>query len=198
MRYVRNTPLKFEGKILLIGLGGVGSSIAYNLAGLGLNFDVVDNDHVEESNLNRQWLYSSEDLGKRKVDCALNSLNKFNPDLRIRGYYSIDEIDFKDYSLVIDATDNVETRVKISKLTKQFSIPLIYASAEEFRFTVGRFSAKYPHEIFLGNTNLDQKLIFPPAATIAGALAVDLVFKEEGDQLYVGELGKNLYLKRVI
>ncbi len=196
MRYARNPSLEFNGRVLLIGLGGVGSSVAYNLAGLGVNFDVVDNDLVEESNLNRQWLYSTEDIGKRKVDSALNSLNKFNPDLKVIGYYSIDDSKFSDYSLIIDATDNVDTRIKISKLAKESSIPLIYASAEEFKFTVGRFYDKYPHEILLGKPDLDKKQIFPPAATIAGALAVDLIFKK-GDQLYVGELGNELYLKRV-
>ncbi|TVW08423.1 ThiF family adenylyltransferase, partial [Streptococcus pneumoniae] len=67
-------------RILLLGIGGIGSNICLALAELGIgHITAVDFDTVEASNLNRQILYSTSDIGKRKVEAAKESLRKFNP-----------------------------------------------------------------------------------------------------------------------
>ncbi len=178
----------------MIGVGGVGTGITLGLAGLGIPFDIVDKDIIEESNLNRQYIYRSEDIGRKKIDRAKEFLKEFNQNIDVKGADSIEEIEWTKYSVVFDCTDNITTRRTISQLTKKHGIPLIYVSAEEDRITVGRFEHNYPHEIFQGNRRT-KKTIHPGAAMVASGWALGLLDKK-GDKMWVGVL--NGSIKRVI
>ena len=73
-----------NSKVLLIGLGGLGSPVAYALAGAGIGkLTLCDKDTVSESNLNRQTLYTAKDIGKSKAKTACNVLSSFAPDCDI-------------------------------------------------------------------------------------------------------------------
>lgn len=101
--------------VLVIGLGGVGSSIILSLAALGVsNIIGVDFDTVELSNLNRQLLYDESDIGKLKSEAAPNRIKKFNS-----------LINFKTYNVYIDSTE------KIEELIDKHNIDFIFCAADE-------------------------------------------------------------------
>ncbi|PLV67386.1 thiamine biosynthesis protein ThiF [Streptococcus pneumoniae] len=92
-------------RILLLGIGGIGSNICLALAELGIgHITAVDFDTVEASNLNRQILYSTSDIGKRKVEAAKESLRKFNP-----------LIEFEVLDKEIGSKEDVDELIKTSK-----------------------------------------------------------------------------------
>jgi molybdopterin/thiamine biosynthesis adenylyltransferase/rhodanese-related sulfurtransferase len=105
-----------ESSVLIIGLGGLGCPIALQLAlsGVGV-IGIVDDDIVSLSNLHRQILYQEFDIGKKKVEVAVNNLKKFNSSIEIRFYNKrlnekncLDLI--KNYDYIVDASDNFQTR----------------------------------------------------------------------------------------
>jgi len=118
-------------KVLVIGAGGLGSPALYYLAAAGVgNIGVVDFDAVGISNLQRQILYSTEDLGKKKVDMAAERLIKLNPDVNITKYpirisaENIEEI-VDDYDVVLDCVDNFSARYLISDCCYLKKKPLV-------------------------------------------------------------------------
>ncbi len=111
-----------EIRILIVGLGGLGSFVAMELAYLGAeNLILVDNDRVSRSNLNRQVLYGTYDVGKSKVLVAARKLKQINPFLKIEtfdsrlsktnGSYLVEKAD-----VVIDCTDNFESKRLLNRL----------------------------------------------------------------------------------
>ena len=104
------------GRVLLIGAGGLGSPLALYLGAAGVGtLGLVDDDVVDASNLQRQVLYSTRDLGRRKVDVARERLEALNPDLVVRTYATrLDASNaleiFADYDVIVDGTDNFPTR----------------------------------------------------------------------------------------
>jgi len=127
-----------NAKILLIGVGGLGSPVALYLIAAGVGeIGLVDHDVVDVSNLQRQILYSSEDIGFPKVECARKRLQALNPEVKINSYQTrITEQNafdlVNDYDLVIDGTDNFETRFLVNDACVLAKKPNIYASI--FRF----------------------------------------------------------------
>ena len=101
---------------LLVGGGGLGSPIATYLVAAGIGkLGIIDPDRVSTSNLSRQVLYSADQVGMYKVDCAKSRLNANNPDVAIDTYnYALDESNapllISKYDIVIDGTDNSITR----------------------------------------------------------------------------------------
>lgn len=107
-------------KVLIIGAGGLGSPVAAYLAGAGVGtLGIVDSDAVELNNLHRQIIYTTEDVGKRKVLVAQERLQKTNPDVKVVPYDlrltsgNIMEI-IKDYDVVVDGSDNFPTRYLVN------------------------------------------------------------------------------------
>lgn len=103
-------------KVLLIGVGGLGSPVATYLTGAGVGtLGIVDSDEVELSNLHRQMLFSSDDIGEKKAVAAQYRLQKINPDVKVVPYVlrltseNIFEI-IRDYDVVVDGSDNFPTR----------------------------------------------------------------------------------------
>ncbi len=105
-----------SSKILIVGLGGLGSPAALYLAAAGIGtLGLVDFDEVELSNLQRQIIHSTEDLGKPKVQSARETLSAISPDISVHEYdqrltsENVMEI-ISDYDLVLDGSDNFSTR----------------------------------------------------------------------------------------
>jgi len=105
-----------EGKVLLVGAGGLGSPAAYYLAAAGVGkIGLVDMDVVDLSNLQRQILHHTGDLGRPKIESAKEKLNALNPDVELVTYNerlsseNIMEI-IGDYDIVVDGCDNFPTR----------------------------------------------------------------------------------------
>lgn len=105
-----------RSKVFCLGLGGLGSPIALYLAAAGVGtIGVADSDHVEISNLQRQVLHFTSDIGKLKAHSAREKLEQLNPDIHVIAYdemitkHNIRDI-IKNYDIVIDGSDNFPTR----------------------------------------------------------------------------------------
>ncbi len=131
--------------VALVGLGGLGCPISYYLASSGIGkITIIDKDNVDETNLQRQILYTNNDLGKRKVDVAYDRILALNPKISVQKFHiEIDDNNkenfFKDTDLVIDATDNFKTRNLLNKLTLIARVPLVMGAAIQMTGQVSVF-----------------------------------------------------------
>lgn len=133
-----------SSSVVIIGLGGLGSAVAYYLAAAGVGeLLLIDSDIVDESNLQRQILYTSADIGKPKARCAVRRLRDLNPYIKIEGYQSRlgspeTESLFQRAEVIVDAVDNFATRFLINALSLGMHRPMVHASIHRFegRLTV--------------------------------------------------------------
>ena len=121
-----------KARILLFGVGGVGSFIAEALIRSGIkSLTVVDGDKVNNSNLNRQLLATEKTIGEIKVEALKERLNSINPNANITAINLFylpnvsDKIDFDEYDYVIDAVDTVTAKIDIITRAKEKGIPVI-------------------------------------------------------------------------
>ncbi len=127
-----------QARVLMIGVGGLGCPAAMSLARAGLGFlRMVDFDTVDESNLQRQTLFTQQDLGHPKVKAALNSLKLINQWVEIdaiQDRVTGDNLPFflENIDLVLDGSDNFATRDAVNKACVQAKIPLLSAAAIGF------------------------------------------------------------------
>jgi sulfur carrier protein ThiS adenylyltransferase len=143
MRYERPRLLegydKLDGilaskKAAILGAGGLGGLCAYLLAGAGLrNITVADNDVVEDSNLHRQVMFSAEDIGKGKAECLKREIEKLDPSVSVRAFTErVGEENFADFAdgadLVMDLSDNVQTRLLASRMCLALGKDFVHAS----------------------------------------------------------------------
>ena len=126
-------------KLLIIGVGGLGSACSLYLAAAGVGFfGLLDNDKLELSNLHRQILYKTDSIGKKKTTLAKNRLKENNPNLHCElyterfdfaTYRKISKQKFKDYKLIIDCSDNIKTKISANRLALYHKIPIIFGAA---------------------------------------------------------------------
>jgi len=121
-----------ESKVLLVGAGGIGCEVLKNLVLTGFSeLEIIDLDTIEVSNLNRQFLFSKESVGKAKSHVAKTSVLKFNPNVNITAHLG-DIMDtkygvafFNKFKLVINALDNKKARSHVNRMCLSCDIPLI-------------------------------------------------------------------------
>ncbi len=134
-------------KVAVCGLGGLGSLVAYEVCGLGVG-DVllVDNDKVSITDLNRQFLYTENDIGKQKVEVSWKRLKKFNSEITIKKKNSdVSDIDFSDRDIVFSCLDNWRSRFVLDEKSHKEDFVLIHGSAREFKGIVyTHYDAKNP------------------------------------------------------
>jgi len=127
--------IKLKGSTVLVaGLGGLGSPAALYLAAAGVGrLMVVDREKVELSNLNRQILHWTDDVGKTKVESALEKLKRLNPEVEVVGL--VDEIGegnvyslVKEADVVVDGMDNFKTRFLLNEACVRLRKPFIHAA----------------------------------------------------------------------
>ncbi len=125
-------------RVLMIGAGGLGAPVALYLAAAGVGtLGVVDYDTVDFTNLQRQVIHGTGDVGRLKLESARNTITEINPNVKVVGYAekltSENALQiFKDYDLVVDGTDNFPTRYLVNDACVLTGIPNVYASI--FRF----------------------------------------------------------------
>ena len=137
-----------KASVLIIGLGGLGSSVIQylNAAGVG-KMGIVDYDRVELSNLNRQVIYKDSDLGKSKVDVAKNYISELNSSTKIEIFeMRIDEKNLPniigDYDILADCTDNLETRLSINDACTKFKKKWVISAVGGFFGQIASFDSK--------------------------------------------------------
>lgn len=118
-------------KVAIIGLGGVGGYVLDSLARTGISrFVLCDHDNFEKSNINRQLLSLSDNIGKRKVDVAKERVMSINPDAECTTYYEFfseanAERILSETDIVIDAIDSVPSKIALIKRARNMSIPVV-------------------------------------------------------------------------
>ncbi len=125
-------------KVLLVGAGGLGSPLGLYLAAAGVgHLGIIDYDAVEFSNLQRQVLHTTHDVGRLKTESAVDHLRALNPEIEVTAYEtritSANALDLiRPYDIVIDGTDNFPTRYLVNDACVLLGKPNIYGSI--FRF----------------------------------------------------------------
>jgi molybdopterin/thiamine biosynthesis adenylyltransferase len=127
-----------DSHVLIAGVGGLGSlsSTYLTRAGIG-HITIVDNDHVELSDLNRQILYQDENIGERKVDSAHKRLLGMNPHVEITPIFEKIKKEnvlgiVKGAQVVVDGSDNFETRFLLNSACVKEHIPFVYGGVDGF------------------------------------------------------------------
>ena len=135
-----------KSSVLCIGAGGLGSPCTMYLAAAGIGkLGIIDMDVVDESNIQRQILHGSNDIGVKKIDSAKDTLQEINPYVELELYdEAFDEnnaeIIANNYDIIIDGTDNFPSRYLVNDTSVLLGIPYVYGSIFRFEGQVTVFS----------------------------------------------------------
>lgn len=123
-----------QSRVAVFGIGGVGGYVVEALVRSGLGFiDLVDNDTVALTNLNRQIIATHKTVGKYKTDVAEERILEINPNVKVKKHNifftpeTYQEFDFSEYDYVVDAIDTVSGKLKLIEICKQNNVPIICA-----------------------------------------------------------------------
>ena len=158
MRYHRQTLVSEVGldgqlalqkaRILIVGMGGLGTPAALYLAGAGIGtLGLMDADEVNVSNLHRQVLYSMSDVGEKKVRAAKKQMLALNPDIIVNTHPSdftaANAIEIaSQYDLILDGSDRFATKFLINDVSLKLGIPWIYASVAQWDGQIALFNPR--------------------------------------------------------
>jgi len=159
-RYARHIVLKeiggpgqqklLKARVLIIGAGGLGSPCALYLAAAGIGtIGLVDNDHVSLSNLQRQILYRTGEVGRLKTEAGREALRALNPDVHVNAHATrlteanADRL-IAEYDLVADGCDNFATRFAVADACLSLGKTLVSAAVGRFEAQLSTFK---PHEL---------------------------------------------------
>ena len=190
-----------DSAVLLLGLGGLGSVVSMYLAAAGVgNLILVDNDNVELSNLQRQIVHTTDRIGQKKVESAKLNLSALNPNTKITTFdHILDEYDFDqvlpDVDIIVDATDNFESRFFINRQSLKHMKPLVSGAAIRLEGQISVFNSNakspcyeclYNHDTTDPSASCSESGVVAPLLGIIGSIQAMEVLK-----LIVG-FGENL------
>ena len=180
-----------SASVLILGMGGLGCPLLTYLAASGVGkIGIVDLDKVEISNLNRQTLFNTKDIGKFKVNQAKKAIYKINKKIKIIPFKkkltskNIKKI-FNNFSIICDGTDNYNTRYLINDYCVKNKKILISSAISKFDGQLMKFDFKKKgpcYRCFMPNppdfeNNCQTEGIFSPVAGIMGSLQANEVLK---------------------
>ena len=178
-----------SSKVLILGMGGLGCPLSIYLASLGVGtIGIVDDDKVELSNLNRQIIYNTNDLGKYKVDIAKLRIKKINNRLNVKSFKirinkkNVENL-IKNFDIICDGTDNFETRLLVNDYSLKQKKILISAAVSGFDGHLFKFDFRkktpcyrcFMPEIPENNINCDVEGVIPTITGIMGTLQANEV-----------------------
>ncbi|MFB6353431.1 MAG: ThiF family adenylyltransferase, partial [Halobacteriales archaeon] len=150
-----------DGRVLVVGAGGLGSPVIQYLAAAGVGtLGIVDDDVVERSNLQRQVIHGTEDIGRPKVDSAAAFVDRLNPDVDVEPHetrLTADTVEglIADYDVVVDASDNFQTRYLVNDACTLAGVPFAHGAIFRFEGQVTTFSG--------GDDSPCYRCLFPEA-----------------------------------
>jgi molybdopterin-synthase adenylyltransferase len=152
-----------EARVLVIGAGGIGSPVLQYLAAAGVGeITVVDDDVVSLSNLQRQVIFGTDDVGAAKVDIAKAQMTRINPDVEIITHQLRATADnaatlMADVDVIIDGSDNFATRLVVADAAYALRIPLVSAAIGQFHGQLGTYlgweADKPCYRCYVGNAH---------------------------------------------
>ncbi|MCR5687885.1 MAG: tRNA threonylcarbamoyladenosine dehydratase [Lachnospiraceae bacterium] len=132
--------------VAVIGIGGVGGYVVEALARSGIGaLDLIDDDKVCLTNLNRQIIATRSSIGRYKVDVAEERVHDINPDCRVRTYKTFflpetkDRFDFREYDYVVDAIDTVTGKLALIEMAKAADVPVISSMGAGNKLDASKF-----------------------------------------------------------
>jgi len=137
-----------QARVLTIGAGGLGAPLAMYLAAAGVGtLGIVDFDVVDESNLQRQIIHGTSDIGRPKMESAHDRINDINPNVHVEAYEEALSSEnaleiFKDFDVIVDGTDNFPTRYLVNDACVLTGKPNVYGSIFRFEGQASVFWAK--------------------------------------------------------
>ncbi|MHA1111028.1 MAG: HesA/MoeB/ThiF family protein [Promethearchaeota archaeon] len=141
--------LLLSKKVVQVGIGGLGSPLAYYIVAMGIGkLTIIEYDSISISNLNRQIMYSTPEIGKFKGEISKNKLEALNPNVEIEviqqkltqeNYKEV----IKDVDYLVDASDNAKTKFLINDIGLDLNIPFTIAGVREME---GQILSVIPHE----------------------------------------------------
>jgi len=170
-----------SSKVLIIGAGGLGSPVAEFLSRAGIgSLGIVDGDKVSLSNLHRQSLYNTSDIGKFKVKIAKDKIKKINPNTKVTTYkIRLSNKNFKkiinDYDYIVDGSDNFVTKFLLNDFCLNFKKVLVTGAISKFDghiFTFNFKDKKIPClRCFFQESNISDDLLNCESEGILGTVA---------------------------
>ncbi len=195
-RYIRHVILPDVGlkgqdvfkksKVLCVGAGGLGASALIYLAATGIgSIGIVDFDIVDVSNLNRQIIFNESDIGKNKSECARRYISRLNSSIKIDvydlklSYLNCFDIVSK-YDVVLDCTDNLESKFLINDIAIKLNIPLVHGSVFGFEGYVSVFSGESAcyrclYNSFGGLECVSHGILGPVAGIVGSIQALEVI-----------------------
>ena len=186
-----------SSKVLIVGVGGLGSPVAEFLSRAGIGkLGIVDNDRVSLSNLHRQSLYNTSDIGKFKVKIAKDKIKKINQNTKIKTYnIRLNSTNFKniidDYDYIVDGSDNFTTKFLLNDFCLKFKKILVTGAISKFDghiFTFDFKNKKNPClKCFFLDSNISDDILNCESEGILGTVAS-----------IVGTIQANEILKKIL
>jgi adenylyltransferase/sulfurtransferase len=180
-----------NAKVLVVGAGGLGCPLLTNLAAAGVgNITVIDPDKISLSNIHRQTLFSPNLVGEKKALVAARKILELNPFIQAKGIVSRVKLEHLEHDLVIDCTDNMETKYFLHDACHKLRIPLISASVYQHEGQVRTFipgegclrciTENTPDDALIGNCN--DYGVFGATTSVLGSIeAIEAIkFLNEG------------------
>lgn len=184
-RYARHLVLREVGgqgqqrlkaaRVLIVGAGGLGAPAALYLAAAGVGvIGLADADVVSLSNLQRQVLFATADVGRLKVDAAADALGALNPDVQVDAHaIALDRSNAGEaiagYDLILDGTDNFQTRMAVNAACVQAGKPLVSGAIGRWTGQVGVFAGRPCYQCLVPEVPPDAETC--QAVGVVGALA---------------------------
>ena len=180
-----------NAKVLIVGMGGLGCPLLIYLANIGIqNIGIIDHDKIELTNLNRQILFSEQDIGKSKVIQAYKKIRQIDKKIKIKIFEkklekkNITKI-FKKFDIICDGTDNFETRLLINDYSKIMKKILISGAINKFDGHLFKFDFRskspcfrcFMPEVPISNNNCSEDGVSSPIAGVIGSLQANEVLK---------------------
>ena len=178
-----------SSKVLIFGMGGLGCPLSVYLASSGVGtIGIVDYDKVELSNLNRQIIFNTQDIGKYKVDIAKKKIKNINNKSKIKSYKfkvnkrNIEKL-IQNFDIICDGTDNFHTRLLINDFSLKKKKILISAAVSGFDGHIFKFDFRkktpcyrcFMPEIPSQNNNCDTEGVTPTITGVMGTLQANEV-----------------------
>ena len=199
-RHILLPEIEFEGQkkllqshCLIVGAGGLGSPVAIYLAASGVGkLTICDFDNVDLSNLQRQIIHEEKSIGLNKADSAKKTLSRINSDIKvvpIKNQMNIDEVKLvaEDVDIIVDCSDNFETRYALNKIAFDLKRPLISGAAIKFDGQVSIFDFRidksacynclFPSKVGEQNLKCSDHGVFSPLVGLVGSIQAGEVIK---------------------